>query len=328
MSNPASTATISIVVPAFNEGESISELIGAIRAAGEEASFRLIEVIVVDDGSTDGTWAALEGAMGDRNTPSLRAIRLRRNCGKAFALGEGFKVARGDVVVTLDADLQDDPSEIGRMLAKLDEGFDVVSGWKQVRQDPPGKVLPSKLFNWVTARVSGLRIHDFNCGFKAYRAEVVKSLRLYGELHRYIPVLADNLGYRVAEIPVCHRARAYGRSKYGWERLTRGMLDLFTVMATTRYRARPAHLFGGTGLLLGTAGFVQLGYLTVLWFFREGPIGTRPLLFLGILCVLMGAQLVSFGLLAELFIRKHGVSDGVLYVAERLGFSGDDRDGG
>ncbi|OIR18823.1 undecaprenyl-phosphate 4-deoxy-4-formamido-L-arabinose transferase [mine drainage metagenome] len=327
MPTPLTTSAVSIVVPAYNEAESLPELLAAIREASASASYRLAEVIVVDDGSTDGTWELLNRASGEATLP-LRAIRLRRNCGKAFALGQGFRAARGDAVVTLDADLQDDPSEIGRMLAKLDEGWDLVSGWKQVRHDPPGKVLPSRFFNWVTSRVSGLRLHDFNCGFKAYRTEVVKSLDLYGELHRYIPVLADNLGYRVAEIPVRHRARAHGRSKYGWERLSRGMLDLFTVMATTRYRARPAHLFGGLGLALGTLGFLQLGYLTVLWLLREGPIGTRPLLFLGILCVLMGAQLVSFGLLAELFIRKHGATDGVRYVAERLGFPGVERDGG
>ena len=206
----------------------------------------------MDDGSTDGTFAAL-GRLHDGAT-NVRVVRLRRNFGKAAALQAGFAEAAGDVVVTIDGDLQDDPAEIPRLLAKLDEGFDLVSGWKTKRRDPLSRRLPSKLFNAVTSRMSGLRLHDMNCGLKAYRAEVVRGLRIYGELHRFIPVLAHYRGFRVAELPVNHRPREHGRSRYGMERYVRGFLDLLTVTFMGRYRHRPLHLFGGLGLLFGLIG--------------------------------------------------------------------------
>src|SRR5436189_3023962 len=220
------------------------------------------ETIFVDDGSTDGTFAALTRLHS--GTDNVRVVRLRRNFGKAAALLAGFNQAQGGTVVTIDGDLQDDPAEIPRLLAKLDEGFDLVSGWKTRRRDPWRRRVLSRIFNAVTGRVSGLRLHDMNCGLKAYRAEVVRGLRLYGELHRFIPVLARSRGFRVAELPVNHRPRQHGGSRYGLERYLRGFLDLLTVTFMGRYRHRPLHLFGGLGLFLGAVGTVILVYLTVL----------------------------------------------------------------
>ena len=231
-------------------------------------------------------------------------MRLRRNFGKAAALQAGFEEAQGEIVVTIDGDLQDDPSEIPRLLAKLDEGFDLVSGWKTKRRDPLSRRIPSRIFNAVTGRLSGLRLHDLNCGLKAYRAEVVRGLRIYGELHRFIPVLAHYRGFRVAELPVNHRPREHGRSRYGMERYVRGFLDLLTVTFMGRYRHRPLHLFGGLGLLLGAIGTLLLGYLTVLKLMGEA-IGHRPLLTLGVLLVVVGVQLVSLGLVSELVASHH-----------------------
>lgn len=233
----------------------------------------------------------------------VKAIRLRRNFGKAAALSIGFRACTGDIVFTMDADLQDDPSEIPRFIEKLDDGYDVVSGWKENRKDPISKTLPSKLFNKATAVLSGISLRDFNCGFKAYRREVLEGIRLYGELHRYIPVLASDLGFKIGEIPVKHHARQHGVSKYGWERYARGLLDLLTVLATTRYLQKPGHLFGGIGLASGLIGGGILFYLTMLWFLGVGPIGTRPLFFLGILLVILSIQMISLGLVAELLTR-------------------------
>src|SRR5215216_6183967 len=212
--------------------------------------------IFVDDGSTDGTFAALTRLHNAEQ--NVRVVRLRRNFGKAAALVAGFDQAHGETVVTIDGDLQDDPAEIPRLLAKLDEGFDLVSGWKTKRRDPWRRRLLSKIFNAVTSRVSGLRLHDMNCGLKAYRAEVVRGVRIYGELHRFLPVLAHYRGYRVAELPVNHRPRPHGRSRYGLERYVRGFLDLLTVSFMGRYRHRPLHLFGGLGLVLGALGTAVL----------------------------------------------------------------------
>jgi dolichol-phosphate mannosyltransferase len=258
--------------------------------------------VFVDDGSMDGSFSALTRLHNALD--NVRVVRLRRNFGKAAALAAGFANAHGDVVVTIDADLQDDPAEIPRLLAKLDEGFDLVSGWKAHRRDPITRRVPSKIFNWVTGRVSGLRLHDLNCGLKAYRAEVVQGLRLYGELHRFIPVLAHYRGYRVAELPVHHRPREHGRSRYGVERYLRGFLDLLTVSFIGRYRYRPLHLFGGLGLGLGTLGFGILVYLTILKIGGEA-IGRRPLLILGVLLVVVGLQFFSLGLISELITSQH-----------------------
>ena len=260
------------------------------------------EAVFVDDGSTDGSFASLTRLHNAHD--NVRVIRLRRNFGKAAALAAGFAHAEGDVVITIDADLQDDPAEIPRLLAKLDEGFDLVSGWKAHRRDPVTRRVLSKIFNWVTGRVSGLRLHDLNCGLKAYRAEVVRGLRLYGELHRFIPVLAHYRGHRIAELPVNHRPREHGRSRYGVERYVRGFLDLLTVSFIGRYRYRPLHLFGGLGLLLGALGFGVLLYLTALKIGGHA-IGQRPLLFLGVLLMVVGLQFFSLGLISELITSQH-----------------------
>jgi glycosyltransferase involved in cell wall biosynthesis len=292
---------LSVVVPVRNEERSVAPLLEELAGVldGLEPSW---EAVFVDDGSTDGTFGTLTRLHAEHE--NVRVVRLRRGFGKAAALAAGFEHASGDVVVTIDGDGQDDPSEIPRLLAKLDEGFDLVSGWKTRRRDPLGRRVLSRLFNAVAGRVSGIRLHDMNCGLKAYRAEVVRDLNLYGELHRFLPVLAHQEGYRVAELPVNHRPRAHGRSRYGLERYLRGFLDLLTVAFMGRYRHRPLHLFGGLGLVLGFAGFAILVYLTVLKLAGEA-IGHRPLLILGVLLVVVGMQVFSLGLISELLTSQH-----------------------
>ncbi len=292
---------ISVIVPVHDEERSVALLHDELSSALDPLS-QPWEVVFVDDGSTDGTFAALTRLHAAHD--EVRVVRLRRNFGKAAALQVGFEEAAGDVVVTIDGDLQDDPAEIPRLLAKLDEGFDLVSGWKTKRRDPLSRRIPSRIFNAVTGRISGLRLHDFNCGLKAYRADVVHGLRIYGELHRFIPVLAHYRGFRVAELPVNHRPRTHGRSRYGMERYVRGFLDLLTVTFMGRYRHRPLHLFGGVGLVLGAVGTLLLMYLTVVKLTGEA-IGHRPLLTLGVLLVVVGVQLVSLGLVSELVAGHH-----------------------
>ena len=292
---------ISVVVPVHDEERTVALLFDELQAALEPLD-EPWEAVFVDDGSMDGSFAALTRLHNAHD--NVRVVRLRRNFGKAAALAAGFGQARGDVVVTIDADLQDDPAEIPRLLAKLDEGFDLVSGWKAHRRDPLSRRALSRIFNWVTSRVSGLRLHDMNCGLKAYRAEVVKELRLYGELHRFIPVLAHYRGHRIAELPVNHRPREHGRSRYGVERYLRGFLDLLTVSFIGRYRHRPLHLFGGLGLTLGALGFAILVYLTILKIGGHA-IGERPLLTLGVLLVVVGLQFFSLGLISELITSQH-----------------------
>nr|MBA3788184.1 glycosyltransferase family 2 protein [Actinomycetota bacterium] len=244
---------ISVVVPVHNEERSVALLLDELGSALDGIG-RPWEAVFVDDGSTDGTFSALTRLHAASD--NVRIVRLRRNFGKAAALQAGFEEARGDVIVTIDGDLQDDPAEIPRLLAKLDEGFDLVSGWKTKRRDPLSRRIPSRIFNAVSGRMSGLRLHDLNCGLKAYRAEVLRGLRLYGELHRFVPVLAHYRGFRVAEVPVNHRPREHGRSRYGMERYVRGFLDLLTVTFMGRYRHRPLHLFGSLGLVLSVLGGV------------------------------------------------------------------------
>jgi dolichol-phosphate mannosyltransferase len=292
---------ISVVVPVHNEERSIGllheELQAALDPLGEEW-----EAVYVDDGSTDASFSALTRLHARED--NVRVVRLRRNFGKAAALAAGFAQAAGERVITIDGDLQDDPSEIPQLLAKLEEGFDVVSGWKTRRRDPLSRRLPSKLFNWVAGWMSGLRLHDMNCGLKAFRAEVVHNLVLYGELHRFIPVLAHEQGYRVAEVPVNHRPREHGRSRYGMERYLRGFLDLLTVSFMGRYRHRPLHLFGGLGLLLCGSGVVLLVYLTIVKLAGHA-IGQRPLLTLGVLLVVVGMQFFTLGLISEMITSHH-----------------------
>jgi glycosyltransferase involved in cell wall biosynthesis len=295
-------AVISVVVPVYDEERSVELLFDEIRAALEPLG-REWETVFVDDGSADGSFAALT-RLHAREPSLVRVVRLRRNFGKSAALAAGFREAQGDVVITIDADGQDDPAEIPRLLAKLEEGFDLVSGWKARRRDRWTRRLLSRVFNGVTGRISGVRLHDMNCGLKAYRAEVVRGLPLYGELHRFIPVLAHYRGFRVAELPVNHRPREHGRSRYGVERYLRGFFDLITVTFMGRYRYRPLHLFGGLGLLLGAVGFFVCLYLTILWFTGHA-IGHRPLLTLGVLLVVVGIQFLSLGLIGELVTTHH-----------------------
>jgi glycosyltransferase involved in cell wall biosynthesis len=292
---------ISVVVPLLNEEHSLETLYDEISNAFEPLD-QEFEVVFVDDGSTDGSLSVLS-RMHDE-IPNVVVIHLRRNFGKAAALQAGFLEAKGDLVITIDADLQDDPAEIPKLLAKLDEGFDLVSGWKTRRNDPFPRRLFSRIFNWSTGVISGVHVHDVNCGLKAYRAEVLEGMRIYGELHRFIPVLASYQGFRVAEIPVNHRARQHGRSRYGPERYLRGFFDLLSVTFMGRYRYRPLHLFGGIGVLMGALGFVILTYLSMLWFWGHG-IGTRPLLTLGVLLMVVGIQFVSLGLISELITSQH-----------------------
>jgi len=292
---------ISVVIPVFDEERSVALLYEELQAA-LDALGDAWEAVYVDDGSTDGTFAALTRLHS--RTDNVRVVRMRRNFGKASALAAGFANARGEIVVTIDGDLQDDPAEIPRLLAKLTEGYDLVSGWKAKRRDPLTRRLPSKLFNWTAGLMSGVRLHDMNCGLKAYRGEVARGLVLYGELHRFIPVLAHDQGYRVTELAVNHRPREHGRSRYGLERYLRGFLDLLTVSFMGRYRHRPLHLFGGLGLLLGTLGFVILAYLTVVKLLGHA-IGERPLLTLGVLLVVVGMQFFSLGLISEMITSHH-----------------------
>jgi glycosyltransferase involved in cell wall biosynthesis len=292
---------LSVVVPVYNEERSVELLYDEIAAALDPLDHEW-EAVFVDDGSSDGSFAALTRLHS--RAPNVRVVRLRRNFGKAAALAAGFAQASGEVIATLDADGQDDPAELPRLLAKLDEGYDLVSGWKVRRRDPWQRRLVSRVFNAVTGWISGVRLHDMNCGFKAYRAEVVRGLPLYGELHRFIPVLAHERGYRVTELAVNHRPREHGRSRYGIERYLRGFFDLITVTFMGRYRHRPLHLFGGLGLALGGIGFLICVYLTILWF-AGNAIGHRPLLTLGVLLVVVGMQFLSLGLIGEMITTHH-----------------------
>jgi len=292
---------LSVVVPVRNEERSVALLYDELAAALDPLG-EAWEAVFVDDGSTDGSFAALTRLHAA--AANVRVVRLRRNFGKAAALMAGFDQAQGETIVTIDGDLQDDPNEIPRLLAKLEEDFDLVSGWKTRRRDPLVRRALSRLFNAVTSRFSGVRLHDMNCGLKAYRAEVVRGLRIYGELHRFVPVLAHYRGYRIAELPVNHRPREHGRSRYGPERYLRGFLDLLTVSFIGRYRHRPLHLFGGLGLALGAIGLAILVYLTILKIGGHA-IGGRPLLTLGVLLVVVGLQFFSLGLISEMITSHH-----------------------
>lgn len=289
---------ISVVIPLHNEADSLETLHAELSAVFEREGLGPGEFIFVDDGSRDGSWAVVR-ALADRD-PRVRAIRFRRNFGKAAALTAGFQAARGSIVFTLDGDLQDDPAEIPLFLARLDGGLDVVSGWKRLRHDPWHKVYPSRVFNWLVSSLTGCRLHDHNCGFKAYRREVLDEVGIYGELHRFVPVLAHARGFRVGETVVNHRARRFGSSKYGFSRFMKGLLDLFTVRFLTQFGQRPLHVIGGLGLVLLALGGLGLVYLAALWVMGERPIGNRPLLIYSAVLLGMGTQLLSVGFLAEL----------------------------
>jgi glycosyltransferase involved in cell wall biosynthesis len=292
---------VSIVVPLLNEEATVASLYREVSEAlaALDADW---ELVYVDDGSTDGSYAELVRLHAAFE--NVRVVRLRRNFGKAAALAAGVEVAAGELIVTMDADLQDDPAEIPHLLAKLDEGYDIVSGWKCDRQDPFFRRLVSRVYNTATRLATGVALHDMNCGLKAYRAEVFENVRLYGERHRFVPVLAHHLGFSVTELPVNHRPRLNGSSRFGIERYLRSPFDLLTIVFMGRYRYRPLHLFGGIGLGSSLVGFAILLYLTVLKLGGAG-IGERPLLLLGILLVVVGVQSLSLGLIGEMLTSHH-----------------------
>lgn len=306
---------LSVVIPVFNEEESLSQLHGEIDQVGQANGYDL-EIIFIDDGSTDRSWEVIERlAAGDAR---IRGIRFRRNFGKAAALNAGFETARGGIVMTMDADLQDDPGEIPEFMALMETGLDVVSGWKKVRHDPWHKVIPSRFFNAMVSYMTGVKLHDHNCGMKCYRREIFDEITLYGELHRFVPVLAHARGYRVGEKVVAHRARRFGHSKYGFTRFVKGFLDLLTVWFVTGYGQRPQHLMGTIGLISLSVGAFLLLYLAAIWGISrldldmlaccglDQPvrIGTRPALLYGVTALLFGGQLLSMGIIAELFVAN------------------------
>lgn len=314
---------LSFVIPVLNEVESLNQLYHEIV---QNTGIHSYEIIFIDDGSTDGSFEVMkELAFADSQ---VKVIKFRRNFGKAAALQKGFDLAQGEVVFTMDADLQDDPVEIPAFLTKLEEGYDLVSGWKKKRRDPLHKRIPSKLFNSVTAHTFHLKLKDYNCGFKAYRKELVKELSLYGEMHRYIPALAHALGFKVGEIAVAHRARQFGKSKYGMERYLRGFFDLLTVKMVTQYVKSPLYLFGRIGLVSTVLGSIITLYLAVLKIFYGIPLSNRPLLFLGMLLILGGLQFVSLGLISELIINRIGPADKLqLSIETTLNIPPKDTDG-
>lgn len=295
---------LSLIIPLKNEAESLPELEAWIRRVAEQQGYTY-EIIFIDDGSTDQSWAVIESLQAAN--PNVRAIKFRRNYGKSAALHVGFQAARGEVVITMDADMQDSPDEIPELYRMIAEDrYDLVSGWKKVRHDPMEKRLPSRLFNAVASRMSGIRLHDFNCGLKAYRQAAVKAVEVYGEMHRWIPVLAKWAGFtKIGEKVVEHRARKYGASKFGWERYINGFLDLLSVYFVGKFGKRPMHFFGTLGVLSFLIGFVFLAYLS--WakiVYKEYGIADRPLFYFGILALIVGSQLFLTGFIAEIVNRN------------------------
>jgi glycosyltransferase involved in cell wall biosynthesis len=310
---------ISIVVPLFNEEESLPELCSWIDRVSIDNSLTY-EIILVDDGSTDASWNIVE-ALSAAN-PNIKGIRFQRNYGKSAALNEGFKVVRGDVVITMDADMQDSPDEIPALRKMIIEnGYDLVSGWKQTRHDPLSKTIPSKFFNGVTARVSKINLHDFNCGLKAYKLKVVKTIEVYGEMHRYIPLIAKWAGYnKIGEKIVEHRARKYGKSKFGLERFVNGFLDLASIMFVGKFGKRPMHFFGTWGTISFLFGFLVFTYLTISKFFLDKTGMTqRPLFFFAILAMIIGTQLFLTGFIAEL-ITRNAPGRNFYLIEKKIGF--------
>ena len=314
---------ISVVVPVHNEEESLTTLHGELAAQFDSGPAGPAEFLFIDDGSRDGSWRVL--AELARIDPRVGAIRFRRNFGKAAALVAGFQAARGDLVFTLDGDLQDDPAEIPKFLAELERGYDVLSGWKKTRHDPWHKVYPSRVFNWMVSHLTGCYLHDHNCGFKLYRRAVLEEIGIYGELHRFIPVLAHARGFHVGEVEVRHRPRRHGRSKYGLSRLLKGFLDLLTVRFLTRFSQRPLHVLGGLGLALVGLGGLGMVYLALLWLNPANrPIGNRPLLYYCGVFVSIGIQLLSLGILAELVTAYNIRSEDTYSVVETIPSRGEE----
>ena len=316
---------ISVIVPAYNEEESLPELEAWIRRVMEEGDFDY-EIIFIDDGSTDKSWSVIRDLA--KANSRVRGFKFRRNYGKSAALHTGFQAAQGRVVITMDADLQDSPDEIPELYRLIaEEGYDLISGWKKKRHDPLGKTLPSRFFNAVTRFISGIPLHDFNCGLKAYRAEVVKSIEVYGEMHRYIPLLAKWAGFtRIGEKVVQHRPRKYGVSKFGMERFIKGFLDLMSITFIGKFGKRPMHFFGALGVLFFVLGFCVLLWLSISKFFFGGyGMTSRPLFFFGILSLIVGTQLFVTGFLAELMTRQAPNRNKYL-IEEEAGFSKESND--
>jgi glycosyltransferase involved in cell wall biosynthesis len=308
---------LSFVIPVYNEDQSLKQLYSEII---ENTGNRKYEIIFVDDGSIDNSFEIMqELAKEDKN---VRIIRFRKNFGKAAGLQSGFDAITGDIIFTMDADLQDDASEIPNFIKKLEEDYDLVTGWKKKRKDPISKTGPSKLFNSIVSSSFGLKLHDFNCGFKAYRREVIEELDIYGEMHRYIPALAHAKGFKVAEIPVHHRSRKFGKSKYGAERYLRGFLDLLTVKLVTGYIHSPLYLFGRIGSTFSLAGLLIGLYLTIMKFGFGQPLYNRPLLYLSTLLIILGLQFFSIGLLGELIVNQNrkGNKLNKISIKEKINF--------
>ncbi|MBC8415577.1 MAG: glycosyltransferase family 2 protein [Candidatus Cloacimonetes bacterium] len=308
---------LSFVIPVYNEDQSLKQLYAEII---ENTSNMKYEIIFVDDGSTDSSFEIMqELAKEDKN---VKIIRFRKNFGKAAGLQSGFDAVTGDIIFTMDADLQDDATEIPSFIKKLEKGYDLVTGWKKKRKDPISKTGPSKLFNSIVSSSFGLKLHDFNCGFKAYRKEVIEELDIYGEMHRYIPALAHAKGFKVAEIPVHHRSRKFGKSKYGAERYLRGFLDLLTVKLVTGYIHSPLYLFGRIGSTFSLAGLLIGLYLTVMKYGFGQPLYNRPLLYLSTLLIILGLQFFSIGLLGELIVNQNRKGNRLnkITIKERINF--------
>jgi glycosyltransferase involved in cell wall biosynthesis len=316
---------ISFVIPIYNEVENLATLYAELTDVAASASLGEVEFIFVDDGSIDGSWQVIENiAQGDTN---VRGVRFRRNFGKAAALTAGFKAARGSLIFTLDGDLQDDPAEVPRFLARLDEGdgLDLLSGWKRKRHDPWHKVGPSRLFNRVVSLVTGCRLHDHNCGYKLYRRSVLDEVAIYGELHRFVPPLAAARGFRVGEIEVHHRSRRFGHSKYGLGRFLKGLIDLLTVTFVTRYGSRPLHALGTIGIVLLSLGGLGLVGLVLGWLLGLSAWPVGPVV-LALGSVVLGVQIIALGLVAELIISRQIDPVGTYSIAATVGH--DARGGG
>ena len=307
---------LTVVIPLFNEVDSLQELMNQLSGAIQPLDIKY-EIIFVDDGSKDGSVELLKKF--HETDSHVKIIQFRKNYGKAAALSAGFNKAMGEIVITMDADLQDDPAEIPRLMAKINEGNDLVSGWKKKRFDPLSKRLPSKFFNYIVSRVAGIRLHDFNCGLKAYRKEVTDTLNLYGEFHRFTPVLAHWAGFQVTEAVVQHRPRKYGTTKYGIARFTNGCFDLITIAFLSKFKKRPLHLFGIAGLISLLVGSGISLYLAFQRIFAQQFLSNRPLLFLGVLLIIVGIQFISLGLLGEMITETQKSHEGVLHKLE-IGF--------
>lgn len=311
---------LSIIIPVLDEEESLVELHSQIESVCQQGKINF-ELIFIDDGSTDDSWKIIK-ELSEKHEP-VSGIKFRRNFGKAAALTAGMKAARGDCLMMMDADLQDDPAEIPKFLQKYDEGFDVVNGWKERRLDPWHKVYPSKVFNWMIGKLTGLKLHDHNCGIKLFSRDVASEIRIYGEMHRFIAVLAHSRGFRVAEVPVHHRSREFGYSKYGVRRFLRGFLDLITVSFLTVFAQRPQHVLGGFGLFFFGLGAIGFTYLSLLWVAMNlfgvipvAPIGSRPLLAYSAAATILGAQALTLGLLAEMIVAYTGRDRDTYSVSE------------